>query len=105
PRTGIKGQGCQADGRASLPSCWHRSRLQCGARDAGAQLGTFSDEPAKPIWFAATGTATNSRTLAAVRNVAAPATPTRRVVRTTWLAGKAAPDFRWAYIASIDWLK
>lgn len=66
---------------------------------------TLRDVPAKPIWFAATGTATNGGTLAAVMAGAAPATPPRGVVRTTWLAGKAAPDFRWAYIASIAWLK
>lgn len=85
PRTGIKGQGCQADGGASLPSCWHRSRLQCGARDAGAQLGTLSDVPAKPIWFAATGTATNGGTLAAV------------------MAGQHLPHRRAAWCAPLGW--
>ena len=63
------------------------------------------DVPTKPIWSPAAGAATKGGTLAAVMAGAAPGTPPRGVVRTTWLGGSALPDFKWAYIASIAWLK
>lgn len=63
------------------------------------------DVPAKPIWSAAAGDATNGGTWAAVMAGAAPGVPPRGVVRTTWLAGSGAPFFRCAHIAFMAWLE
>ncbi len=70
-----------------------RARMQALGR-VGAQFGTVSDVPEKPIWSAAAGVALGAGTLAAVIAGAAPGAPPRGVARTTWLGGNAMPILR-----------